>query len=202
MGKGRNQKEARLPQSDETLRFAAKHVSYEIGMLIAAGMRVPHGFSSPADDDTANMALESFLLHFRNLRAFLCPSLQNTVSDDVIASDFLNAPREADLADPKVLGREKEKIDKLLAHISYSREGYVRSGAKTWPAPRMLEEMRAALRQFVTQLPTEKQEWFLDEARVRDAISGTENMAASETGYTSTSPNTDVVRFLGVGRKS
>jgi hypothetical protein len=168
-------------------------------MLSAAGLRLPYGFSSPAEDDTANMALESFLLHFRNLRAFLCPSLQKPRRDDVIASDFLGSPKAEDQANPKVLGRRKRKIDKLLAHISYSREGYVRRGAKSWPGPRMLGDVRAALRQFLDRLPPERRDWFIKDLQVQEAMSAPEGKASAETGCTSTVVTTDLVEFLGFG---
>jgi hypothetical protein len=160
-------------------------------MLTAAGARLPDGFSSPVDDETPNMALESFLLHFRNLRAFLCPSLQFPRRDDVIASDFLGARQAEDVARPGVLGRRKKKIDRLLAHISYSREGYVKRGAKAWPAPSMLAEMQSALREFLERLPTERRGWFTRGLQGHDAPSP--RSKASEAGCTTTVVTTDLV---------
>jgi hypothetical protein len=70
---------ARPKRSQADLQKAAQHVEYEIGMLIYTADHIGGEHSSPKSapvGDPKNMALESFLLHFRNLRAFLCPSLQ------------------------------------------------------------------------------------------------------------------------------
>ena len=75
---------ARKQRADTELRAAAKHVGYEIQMLIFAANKLVGGWRESCD---CYMAQESFLLHFRNLRAFLCPSLQGTRDDDVYASD-------------------------------------------------------------------------------------------------------------------
>ena len=86
------------------LRKAAEHVSYEIEMLMFAGSELGGWHSSPMSKPAGNyenMALESFLLHFRNLRAFLCPTLQMTCDDDICASAFLGKPRLSTLSTRK-----------------------------------------------------------------------------------------------------
>jgi len=79
---------------DATLEAAAAHVRFEIKMLFESSERLGPWFESPRSlgESEATMAAESFLLHFRNLRAFLCPSLQNFSNDDVIGSDYLKDP--------------------------------------------------------------------------------------------------------------
>lgn len=59
-------------RSDKELEAAAHHVSYEIEMLMHAARYIGIGHGSPATTpigNDKNMALESFLLHFRNLRS-------------------------------------------------------------------------------------------------------------------------------------
>src|ERR1019366_334218 len=77
--------------------------------------------------DEKNMALESFLLHFRNLRVFLCPSLQegNVFPDDVLASDFTGKFDCSDVGDKtKFPPEEQKRLNKMLTHISYKRPDY------------------------------------------------------------------------------
>jgi hypothetical protein len=82
---------ARTSKTPAELEEAARHVGYEMRMLLFSSQHLEGWYASPitVDEDDANMVLESFLLHFRNLRTFLCPSTQKLTSpDDVIASDF------------------------------------------------------------------------------------------------------------------
>jgi len=106
------------------------------------------------------MALESFLLHFRNLRAFLCPSLQNNCSDDILASDFLEESEVFDVVDKTNFSREKVRLDKMLAHLSYTSEHYIETQAYDWPVPRMLVEVLEQLEVFVRMLSPEIRAWF------------------------------------------
>lgn len=149
----------KLRQADE-LHAAADHVRYEMDMLKCSSFYLPHGVSSPADEVTKNIALEAFLLHYRNLRAFLCPSLQQTSPDDVIASDFLGKPVQEDVGDRNSLGHDKTRIDKLLAHISYSREHYVSRHEKDWNPAEMLDVLRREMSKFFRQLSAERCAWF------------------------------------------
>jgi hypothetical protein len=58
-------------RSESQLRSAARHVEYEIGMFLYTGHSLGYQYSSPPSGLSApqkNIALESFLLHFRNLR--------------------------------------------------------------------------------------------------------------------------------------
>ena len=120
---------ARTSKTPAELEEAARHVGYEMRMLLFSSQHLEGWYASPitVDEDDANMALESFLLHFRNLRTFLCPSTQKLTSpDDVIASDFTTGDgSEAGDATSFVL--EKQRIDKMLAHVSYTRGTYIAS---------------------------------------------------------------------------
>jgi hypothetical protein len=96
---------ARTIQLDPDLRIAAHHVNYEIGMLAHTGFYLGGFHSSPMstpEENDKNMALESFLTHYRNLRAFLCPSLQVYGDEDIIASDFLKETPARDIGDSNV----------------------------------------------------------------------------------------------------
>jgi hypothetical protein len=145
------------------LRQAAKHVSYEMEMLMFAGGELGGWHSSPMSKPAGNyenMALESFLLHFRNLRGFLCPTLQKACPDDICASHFLGKPEAADVGDKKTLEVLKERLDKMLAHLSYTREVFIEAREHAWPVARMSVELLEQLEIFLGQLSPERRSWF------------------------------------------
>src|SRR5713101_96523 len=96
-------------RSSDELEQAAKHVTYEIEMLSFSAGYLAGEHSSPISEpigNQKNMALESFLTHFRNLRSFLCPGLARLDDDDIIASDFLGMEDASYLGDTVTLGLE------------------------------------------------------------------------------------------------
>ncbi len=102
------------------------------------------------------MAIESFLIHFRNLRDFLCPDVKTKNDpDNVIASDY--DPRWLKTRDDwtPCSNGEQSRINKMLAHISYSRDLGHR-----WRIKTMRQHMMRCLAEFIRSLPTERQEWF------------------------------------------
>jgi len=105
------------------------------------------------------MDLECFLLHFRNLRAFLCPS-PRFGADDVLASDFLGMRTAKDIGDSAKLDRDKTRLDKMLAHVTYSRSAYVQASDHRWNIEGMLIPMLDELQKFVAMLPAEQRAWF------------------------------------------
>ncbi len=185
-------KKPRMNHDDEQLREAAAHVAYEVETMLFAADHLESGHSSPATEPEGkekDVFLEAFLLHYRNLRAFLCPSLQMVGDDDVLASDFLGENAQRDHADASVLGREKVRINKLLAHISYARRRY------WWQVQQMRGEMLEALAGFINSLSAKQQAWFLNSQVLREtfASSGTTRIEhVPETAYTSTVVKTDV----------
>jgi hypothetical protein len=151
----------RRSRTTEELRKAAVHVSYEIDMLGFSAEHLGGWHSSPMTNPVGNeknMALESFLLHFRNLRAFLCPSSQR--DDDVLASDFIGMYDGSDVADRDKLNVDKERLDKMLAHVSYSRPDYIEAGDHGWDSSVMLILILSELRKFLVRLPEQQRPWF------------------------------------------
>ena len=150
-------------RKESELHGAAAHVDYEIEMLAYAASYVGGWYSSPHTTPVGNpknMALESFLLHFRNLRAFLCPSIQPISVDDVCASDFINAPEARDLGTASRLSVDQERINKMLAHLSYSRDKYIAAGDHKWMFARMLVVVLEEMQVFFGQLSKERRNWF------------------------------------------
>jgi len=190
-------------RNDRKLEEAAAHVAYEIETMVFAADHLEWGHSSPAvepEGKEKDVFLESFLLHHRNLRAFLCPRLRNVPEDDVLASDYLGAETPQHLADCGVLGKDRERINKLLAHISYDRIEYERAHQKRWLVQCMFGEMLEALGDFIRLLPAVRQAWFLKSERVRDALApdGVQRTRSfSEATYTSTFVETEVSSEIG-----
>lgn len=129
-------------------------------MFLCLADYIAEGIISSAPVVIRNIAIEAFLLHYRNLRALLCPSLQKTSGDDVIASDFMDKSMPEDVGDPGVLGVDKDRIDKLLAHISYKRACYAASGEKGWMTVEMVRRIREGMKQLSCRLSPEQRTWF------------------------------------------
>jgi hypothetical protein len=156
----------RTPQDP---RNTAKHVSYEIEMLMFAGSELGGWHSSPMSKPAGNyenIALESFLLHFRNLRGFLCPTLQKTCGDDICASAFVGKSQAVDVADTRTLSRDKPRLDKMLAHLSYSSEPFIQAREDAWPVARMSIEILEQLEIFLGLLSPEMRSWFPSDEQI------------------------------------
>lgn len=157
----------RIREPAELYKAATKHVHHEIKMLIHSAMQLGGRYSSPQstlEDNQKNMALESFLLHFRNLRAFLCPGLQGVVAkpDDILASDFLREPEQRDIgnADKLAPPGEKDRLDRMLAHLTYHRDQYIEAGQDDWPSAQMAADALAEFDTFLACLKPEMASWF------------------------------------------
>jgi hypothetical protein len=152
-------------RSESELAAAAGHITYEIEMLaytreeLGGFHRSPE--TLPEDHHNKDMALESFLVHFRNLRAFLCPNTQKFVDDDdVIASDLLKEQQPRDLADAKSLSVDQPRMNKMLAHISYKRDEFIATGNDGWEVATMLLLMLGQLESFFAMLSPTERAWF------------------------------------------
>ena len=150
-------------RSPTELQVAAHHVTYEIGMLFFSAEDLGGWHASPLappEDMAKNMALECFLLHFRNLRAFLCPSIQASSVDDIIAGDFLNELEARDIGEAEVLSNDKKRLDRMLAHLSYSRKEYIEAKSYGWLTAEMELALLDQLEVFFGRLSPERREWF------------------------------------------
>ena len=118
--------------AEPKLDAAAEDVYYELEQMILAISR------KPTDAHLQNMLVEAFLVHYRNLRDFLFPTLdtlnmpagreqknpkaQKAALDTVIANDF--APQwQHHSAEYVGLDKdERDRINRRIMHISYSRQ--------------------------------------------------------------------------------
>jgi hypothetical protein len=186
---GKKRSSERPKRDPLDLEAAARHVSYELGMLFHSAARLGGWHGSPItapEGSDKNMALECFLLHFRNLRAFLCPFLQAFSDDDVIASDLLGEPKARDVADGIVLSKDKKRLDKMLAHLSYSRKTYVEAQDYGWPTAEMELALLDQLEVFFGKLSPERREWFPPAEKLATERTNTEHDKRAVSSYQTT----------------
>lgn len=144
---------------NETLQRLASPLGslyYEALMLkeSAARCKEPPGTRSLASDVPFSMAIECFLTHFRNLRDFLYP--KKAIQDDVIAFDF-NDGWNKTIADWNPCSEDEgQRINKLLAHLSYSRP----SLNHEWRIGEMRHRITESMAEFIGSLPPDRKEWF------------------------------------------
>jgi hypothetical protein len=105
----------------------------------------------------ASLLVECFLLHARVLRDFFCRSKHKP--DDVTADEFVSGWSSPPASDYDTLHREKERLDKALAHLTTTRVQYDTSGIE-WDLHAIRKELEDMIRQFLASLPTNKAAWF------------------------------------------
>jgi hypothetical protein len=149
----------RKKQDDQVLQHLASEngsLSYECLMMNEAVRE----WKTSAPGIHQNLAIECFLLHFRIIREFLYPTRNSWTDkiklDDVIAFDFAEQWLETEEDWIECSPNERHRINKLLAHISYSRPTLDHS----WPIPPMLAAIRKSFAAFVARLPQDRQHWF------------------------------------------
>jgi len=110
------------------------------------------------------MALESFLVHYRNLRDFLFPTKpvkqpdpqDKRALDSVLALDFNQAWQKEAKDWKEVVHNERERINKQLSHVSYARSQL----DPEWPLPKMKSALMQVFKEFLEGLPGERRQYF------------------------------------------
>lgn len=148
-------------------------MKYEIEMMLESASDIGCGWASPPttmSDWRMNMALECFLLHYRNLRAFLCPILQPPPKDDdILASDFLGKPTAEHVGDKTRIEDDKRRLDQMLAHLSYNRlTEFKAQGNIYWYTAKMVVAMILQLDVFLVAVPDHMKPWFPDRAKLAE----------------------------------
>lgn len=153
------QKSTRGLRRDKELQYLAGQngsLFYEVWMLNESARKWGN---TPAGVEH-NFATECFLLHFRNVRDFLYPPRESWTNpryfDDVIAFDFCT--KWLAISDDWIecSPDERTRINKLLAHVSYSRPQLDHA----WPVLKMLAAIRTEFCKFVSQLAPDRTCWF------------------------------------------
>lgn len=134
-------------------------------MLVYTALVLGAGYASPPTrltEQQKNAALESFLLHFRNLRDFMCVA-RFWDDHDLFASDFLGFDRPVDVADRETIAptAESDKVNVMLSHLSRLRNDYIEAPDTNWPTAEMAVRILAAfLKNFLGRVNGQARTWF------------------------------------------
>jgi hypothetical protein len=128
----------KVPAPLEDLQNIRKDLDYEIAMFRTAS-RVLHFKLLGSEGFFHNAILESFLLHTRNLIDFF---FGKDVDDDVVATHFLDHPKE--IMKPDVLDISR-KINKKLAHLTWTR---IKEEKTEWQITEIATAMNTIIDQF------------------------------------------------------
>jgi hypothetical protein len=111
--------------------------------------------SPPTTSTSDFLIFEAFLVHYRNLLVFFNKASAN---DDVLAVRY--APGWTHTV-PAKFEHDKQRCNRLLAHLSYRRSGYRIRNEMVWPdvpgKAQYIEDLFAA---FLQSLTPERYEWF------------------------------------------
>lgn len=147
-------------KADKAVRF----VVYELSMFRGAVARLG-SLPQNADLFTKNALLEVMLLHARALREFFATGKQSKgmPRQDIFARHYLNDEslwtKEGVTFD--YLEAERERINRALAHLSYSRLDY--EDDKGWNDLAIIGEIENAWRQLYKVLSPEMRQRFDEE---------------------------------------
>ncbi len=129
------------------LEQMTEHVQYEVDELRKAAQKLS---KLKKEASEWNTAIESFLLHFRNLRAYFFG--KGHKPDDVFAKDYVAGWNP--IPDP-VFDKTKDDIDKRLAHLTTWR-----LNAISWPVKEMDNAIEELVSKFKKSLTVPQTEWF------------------------------------------
>jgi hypothetical protein len=125
------------------LRSAAGDLNYEWKMAKATATTLAQA-QHLGNQWIQNMALESFLVHARNVRDFFATAGSN---DDVLAADFLSVPPTVRMPFLRSAAIRR-RLNRRIAHLSFSRSRLKRE----WNVRRLLNEIDSAMSTFVDRL--------------------------------------------------
>jgi hypothetical protein len=104
--------------------------------------------------------IETFLVHFRNLRDFFYPAERVWKDpkwfDSAVAMDYSPSWDRAASEWKQQSQDEQQRINKLLSHLPYSRASLEHG----WPMKEMGKAVIATLSELVKTLPTQRRDWF------------------------------------------
>ena len=160
---------SRTVRSAKEMQAVSHHLHYEVWMLQSTAKGLASGVFGKGNT-VANAMLEAFALHLRVVVDFLYPRGRELKADDVLASDFFDSPEQwCKVRDKhiikesrKVLMDARDKADKQMAHLTYSRLK-VTATEKNWYFVKVADEAQKAIKVFADSVSKAKLEpgWFL-----------------------------------------
>lgn len=149
--------------TDEQQKAMAVHVKYEIDEFRNSIQELARLKQVGRRDSEWNRALESALLHFRNLRDFFYGD-GNHHKSDVFAAHYIPSWNAKSGEDDPVFKVTHRRINQKLAHLTIERIDALAG----WPLDEMNGALDKLIFKFKESLPPAKAVWFrLDEPAVQ-----------------------------------
>ena len=161
---------------DSKLERIKGDIQYEVDMIrftLDEIQRIKEANASEEDNtrkhyynSLENCISDAFLIYIRCLRDFFCGSRDSRKHNDAHAEDYVKEPEKWHANRPNMDYIEdherKNKLDKLLAHLSYSRAEYAAKRDTQWDLRKMEKEILESWKFFLQCLPDERRKWFSD----------------------------------------
>jgi hypothetical protein len=139
----------RKTRTDDELRRASDHLSYEMNMLQTLALGMAFGFAGQKSPIN-NAFLESFGIHARALICFFYA--EKPQDDDIIAEDFVSEWRTVRPSITQVLEMARKHANKDIAHLSYDRLKVIPE-EKPWDFPSIWNKMGEVVEKFLSAIP-------------------------------------------------
>ncbi len=145
--------------------FLAEHFGYEVAMLRFASSKldklIPERDRFKREGNKAkqiecnteiNVALETFVIHWRALIEFFYTETKNW-PDDLRADDFIDKNRWENARGniPSCINNLKHRAGKEMAHLTSSRK-YEADAEKNWPYEDMKKHLEGVIKLFVKEV--------------------------------------------------
>jgi hypothetical protein len=134
----------RVTPSIDLFSFAGEHLFYEAQMFVVCRA------IKPRDQFEANLKVEGFVLHLRNLIEFFYPS--NPHADDVLAVDYVANWDAKRPAIPPLLESARARAGKELHHLTAHRVAG-RPAHKAWDFDAIGQELKGVVSAFIGLQP-------------------------------------------------
>jgi hypothetical protein len=139
------------PPDDWLNKYSGEHLLHELKMFWWV-----HGHIPPEDQDPFqhDAAIECFVLHLRNLIDFFYPR-ESVRPDDVVATDFMDDPKNWSGRASTTLEAARGRSDKELSHLTDKRkdEG---DATKPWEVGALFAEIRDVATDFAGKASQKK----------------------------------------------
>jgi hypothetical protein len=120
----------------------------------------PRLAETPSENEPANRAVESFLLHARNVYDFFFTAPRPNMPD-VSVQQFFDIGQtwkpDANHYCP-YLTRERNRLHRSIQHLSYDRIAFERN--KQWEVATIVSELTAVWNEYLRRLSVERRGWF------------------------------------------
>ena len=116
---------------DEELSNSALHVAYEVGALASslALLAAEQGKGEQANGELRNAQVEAYMVHGRNVGAFLLEPVENAYPTDIVRTRWHDWSEQPDPADWPIF---KKHADKWVMHLTDERSAT--APANDWDA--------------------------------------------------------------------